>query len=195
MRILIDDEGNSASDAAGVPTTQGVYLSNFDPIPLPAGATNNTPSNHGGGRALWRILDNNTAESNSYNEGTSPRSWNLQQQNGASVQADTVRGIKKPPAVKTISNVTKVSAGIKITANNHGLNTNDQIFIANVLGATQANGGWTITKVDANTFTLNGTGATTLSAYSTNGSIWMQPASTTRCFAMPYGSSMARTCK
>jgi hypothetical protein len=168
VRILIDDEGNSGIDAAGIPTTQGVYLSNFNPIPLPSGAANNTPANHGGGRALWRIKDNNTAETNSYNESTSPRSWNLQQQNGSSVQADTVRGIKAPPPVKAITGVAKVSAGIKITVTNHGYSTNDQVFIANVGGATQANGGWTITKVDANNFTLNGTGGTTLSGYTAN---------------------------
>src|SRR6185295_4732084 len=120
VRILIDDEGNSATDSAGVPTTQGVYLSTFNPVPMPAGAANNNPGSHGGGRALWRIFDNNTAESNSYNEGTSPRSWNQQQQNGAAVQADTVRGIKAPPPVKAITSVTKVSGSpIKITVNNH----------------------------------------------------------------------------
>jgi hypothetical protein len=166
VRVLIDDEGNSPIDSAGVPTMQGVYLSTFNPIPMPAGAANNTPASHGGGRALWRINDNNTAEANSYNEGTSPRSWNLQQQNGSTVQADTVRGIKAPPPVKAITSVSKTSGNpIKITVNNHGLSTNDQVFIANVLGATQANGGWTITKVDANNFTLNGTSSTSISGY------------------------------
>src|SRR5436190_4490377 len=162
VRILIDDEGNSPIDAAGVPTTQGVYLSTFNPIPMPAGAANNNPASHGGGRALWRINDTNTAESNSYNESTSPQSWNLQQQNGSAVQADTVRGIQAPPPVKAITNVTKVTAGIKITVNNHGYSTNDKVFIANLTSATQANGGWTITKVDSNNFTLNGTGSVTL---------------------------------
>ena len=192
VRILIDDEGNSASDSAGVPTAQGVYLSNFDPVPMPAGAANNTPSTHGGGRALWRVFDNNTAESNSYNESTSPRSWNLQQQNGTSVQADTVRGIKKPPAVKAITNVTKVTAGIKIWCTNHGLSTNDQVFIANVLGATQANGGWTITKVDANTFTLNGTSATTLTTYTSGGTFYSFTAipKSSNGYAIPPGAGI-----
>lgn len=163
VRILIDDEGNSPIDAVGVPTNQGVYLSNFNPIPMPAGAANDTPSSHGGGRALWRIFDNNTAESNSYNEGTSPRSWNQQQQNGSPVQADTVRGVKAPPPIRAITGVTKVTAGVKITVNNHGFSTNDQVYIANLATATQANGGWTITKVDANNFTLNGTSGVILS--------------------------------
>ena len=62
-----------------------------------------------------------------------------------------MRGIKAPPPVKAITSVTKTSGNpIKIFANNHGFSTNDKVFIANVLGATQANGGWTITRVDAN---------------------------------------------
>jgi hypothetical protein len=170
IRILIDDEGNSASDSAGIPTTEGVYLSTFDPIPMPAGAANNTPSAHGGGRGLWRINDNNTTENNSYNESAGPRTWNLQQQNGSAVQADTVRGIKKPPPIKAITGVTKVTAGVKITIANHGFSTGDQVYIANLTTATQANGGWTITKVDANNFTLNGTSSTTLSPTYTAGS-------------------------
>lgn len=195
IRILIDDEGNSAGDAAGVPTTQGVYLSTFDPVPMPAGAVNSTPTAHGGGRALWRVKDNNTAESNSYNEGTSPRSWNLQQQNGSSVQADTVRGIKKPPAVKAITGVSKPTSTskIRITVNNHGYSTGDQVFIANVLGATEANGGWTITKVDANTFSLNGTGSTTLSTYTAGtGTVYSFTAipKSSNGYAIPPGSGI-----
>ncbi|HEX3085354.1 MAG TPA: hypothetical protein VHP99_12560, partial [Pyrinomonadaceae bacterium] len=193
IRILIDDEGNSA-DAAGVSNTQGVYLSTFNPIPMPAGAANNTPANHGGGRALWRINDNNTAENNSYNEGTSPRSWNLQQQNGAAVQADTVRGIKAPPPVKAVTNVSKTSGNpIKITVNSHGFSTNDQVFIANVLGATQANGGWTITKVDANNFTLNGTSSTSISTYtSATGTVYSFSAipKSSNGYAIPPGSGI-----
>lgn len=154
IRILIDDEGNSASDAAGIPSGQGVNLSAFNPIPLPSGAANDVPSSHGGGRALWRINDNNTAENNAYNEGTSPRSWNQQQQNGAPVQADTVRGIKAPPPVKAITAATNANP-IKITVANHGFSTGDKVFIANVTGNTNANGGYTITKVDNNNFTLN----------------------------------------
>jgi hypothetical protein len=193
VRILIDDEGNSATDSAGVPTTQGVYLSTFNPIPLPNDTANNNPGSHGGGRALWRINDNNTAESNSYNEGTSPRSWNQQQQNGSPVQADTVRGIKAPPPVKAVTSVSKAwSSPIKITVSNHGLSTNDQVFIANVLGATQANGGWTITKVDANNFTLNGTSSTSMSSYTSGGTVYSFTAipKSSNGYAIPPGSGI-----
>ena len=193
IRILIDDEGNSTSDAAGIPAGQGVYLSTFNPIPLPSDVVNNTPSVHGGGRALWRISDNNTAENNSYNESPSPRSWTLQQQNGVAVQADTVRGIKAPPPVKAITNVTKVTAGIKVTVNNHGFSTNDQVFIANVLGATQANGGFTITNVDSNNFTLNGTSAVSLSTYTAGtGTVYSFTAipKSSNGYAIPPGSGI-----
>lgn len=193
VRILIDDEGNSATDSAGVPTTQGVYLSTFNPIPMPAGSANNNPASHGGGRALWRINDNNTAESNSYNESTSPQSWNLQQQNGSAVQADSVRGIKAPPPVKAITSVTKLSSSpIKITVTNHGFSTNDKVFIANVLGATQANGGWTITKVDANNFTLNGTSSTSMSSYTSGGTVYSFTAipKTSNGYAIPPGAGI-----
>ena len=83
------------------PAGQGVNLSAFNPIPLPNLATSTSVTANGGGRALWRINDNNTSVATSYNEQTSPvNSWNMQQQNGSAVQADTVRGIKAPPPVK-----------------------------------------------------------------------------------------------
>jgi hypothetical protein len=170
IRILIDDEGQSANDAAGIPTAQGVNLSTFNPVPLPNLATSTTVAANGGGRALWRINDNNTGFANSYNEQTSPvNSWNMQQQNGTAVQADTVRGIKAPPtlhsikAVGGVAGVTKSGSSglITIKSANHGFSTGDKVFIANVGGAPQALGGWTITKVDSNTFTLNGTNTST----------------------------------
>ncbi len=163
IRILIDDEGNSANDAAGIPAGMGVNLSTFDPVPLPNLTPSATPSANGGGRALWRIYDNNTSFSNSYNETST--SFTKQLQNGGTAaQADTVRGIKAPPPVKAIAGVTKPS-NVKITINNHGYSTNDKVFISNVLGATAINGGWTITKVDANSFTLNSSSGVSISGY------------------------------
>src|SRR2546430_4138418 len=47
IRILIDDETPATTDAAGIPTGQGVKLSQFDPLPLPSGAPTS-----GGGSAL-----------------------------------------------------------------------------------------------------------------------------------------------
>jgi hypothetical protein len=178
IRILIDDEGNSANDAAGIPSGQGVNLSSFNPIPLPNLATSTSVTANGGGRALWRINDSNTSVATSYNEQTSPvNSWNMQQQNGSAVQADTVRGIKAPPPVKIITGVSKAggSSSITITSTGHGFSTGDQVFIANLTGAPQALGGWTITKVDNNSFTLNGTNTSTYNltpAYSSGGTVY-----------------------
>jgi hypothetical protein len=45
---------------------------------------------------------------------------------------------------------------IQITANNHGYKTGQKIIITGVGGVTAANGNWTITVIDPNTFTLNG---------------------------------------
>lgn len=45
---------------------------------------------------------------------------------------------------------------ININATAHGLNTGDQVTIGEHKVNTAANGTWTITKVDANNFTLNG---------------------------------------
>ena len=45
---------------------------------------------------------------------------------------------------------------IQITANNHGYKTGQKITITGVGGITAANGTWTVTVVDPNNFTLNG---------------------------------------
>ncbi len=153
IRILIDDEDQSATDAAGIPTGQGVNLSTFDPIPLPNSTPNSTPTANGGGRALWRINDNNTNVSNTYNE--TPNSFNMQQQNGTAVQAETVRGIKKGPLVNDITGATNANP-IVITCPAHGYSNGNKVFISGVGGNTNANGGYTITTVDADHFRLNG---------------------------------------
>lgn len=50
-----------------------------------------------------------------------------------------------------------VGTAIEITTSGaHGLNTGDLVIIAGVLGTTEANGPWQITKTGANTFTLDG---------------------------------------
>ncbi len=152
IRILIDDEAPTTTDAAGIPAGQGVLLSTFDPILLPNLATSTSPTSNGGGRALWRVNDNNTSVSNSYNETAT--SFVTQQQNGTAIQADTIRGVKPGPTPKAITGATNANP-IKITCTAHGLSTGDKVWIAGVLGNTNANGGYTITKVDANNFTLN----------------------------------------
>jgi hypothetical protein len=158
IRILIDDEG-VANDAAGLYGAQnadvannphdGVSLSTFDPMMLP-----NTTVALLGGRALWRILDNNTTAANSYADVFYP----MQQQNGVAIQADTVRGVKAGPPRRTITAATNINGSdIRITTSTpHGFVTGDKVFISDVLGQTRANGGWTITWVSATQFTLNG---------------------------------------
>src|SRR2546425_4678693 len=97
VRILIDSEG--VTDASGIPSTQGVNLSTFDPIPLP-----NAASNSNGGRALWKIND-----SGAYIDGTT--TCLLQENQGSSVgQAVTARGVKST----TQTNVTPTGSTVQI---------------------------------------------------------------------------------
>ena len=181
IRILIDDEG-VANDAAGLYGTQnadvannphdGVTLSTFDPMMLP-----NATVALLGGRALWRILDNNTAVGNSYNEVTTViPTFPMQQQNGTAVQADTVRGVKAGPPRKTITAATNSSGSdIRITTSTpHGFVTGDKVFISDVLGQTRANGGWTITWVNATQFTLDGRKGTSSGSfnYTSGGAVY-----------------------
>ena len=49
---------------------------------------------------------------------------------------------------------------IVITANGHGLNTGDRVHVRNVLGVLEANGVRTVTRVDVNRFSLNGSTGT-----------------------------------
>lgn len=58
---------------------------------------------------------------------------------------------------------------IVVTSAAHGLTTGTQVTLTGVLGNTAANGSWTITVIDANTFSLNG--STGNSAY-TSGGVW-----------------------
>src|SRR5438477_11512115 len=102
IRILLDDEATTG-DAAGIPAGQGVYLSTFDPSPLPNVASNSSNAANGGGRALWRILDNNTSFNNSYNETSTSYVLQAQPTPSPAIQADTIRSPKAPPVAKTIS--------------------------------------------------------------------------------------------
>jgi hypothetical protein len=60
------------------------------------------------------------------------------------------------PTVITITDVTDNGAGlIKITAGTHGFLTADDVVIEGVVGVPGANGGWEVTVIDADNFTLN----------------------------------------
>jgi hypothetical protein len=69
------------------------------------------------------------------------------------------RGIPANVTYTASSNVSAAvsalaGAAIQITANGHGMTTNDVADITGIQGTVEANGQWTITRVDANTFTI-----------------------------------------
>jgi hypothetical protein len=77
-----------------------------------------------------------------------------------------LRSANVPVAVTGASN----ASPIVVTSAGHSLNTGDAISISGVAGNTAANGTFTVTKVDANTFSLNG--STGNAAY-TSGGTWL----------------------
>jgi hypothetical protein len=84
-----------------------------------------------------------------------------------------------PSTIAGTSVSTAVSSGglIKITTStNHGLATDDVVFITGVLGTTEANGAWLVTVVDADEFTLQG--SVFVSAYTSGGTVY-EPTVTT----------------
>ena len=74
----------------------------------------------------------------------------------------------------TITNATK-SEPIKITSSAHGLLTGAKVKITGVEGMTEANGTWTIIKIDNNKFSLNGSAG--VNTY-TGGGEWIAGQST-----------------
>src|SRR5574344_2415354 len=72
----------------------------------------------------------------------------------------------------TVSNATNATP-IVITAVGHGFNTGDKVFISGVGGNTAANGTFTITKLGADTFSLNGSVGN--GAFSSNGTAVIYP--------------------
>lgn len=85
--------------------------------------------------------------------------------NGTNILNDGTRGTV--PTRKTVTGATNASP-IVLTAASHGYSTGDRVAVWEVLGNRAANGLWTITVLDVNTFELNGsTGAGT---YTSGGS-------------------------
>src|SRR5256886_6926808 len=99
IRILIDTEG--VSDASGIPSSQGVNLSTFDPIPLP----NADPNSSGAGRAMRKIND-----SGAYTDNSATCLLPQNNGNGTPSQAITVRGVKST----TQTNITPTGSAIPI---------------------------------------------------------------------------------
>lgn len=61
------------------------------------------------------------------------------------------------------------SGAIRVTSAAHGYKTGDRVDITGTVGTTEANGTWTITRVNANAFDLNG--STFANAWSSGGTI------------------------
>lgn len=60
------------------------------------------------------------------------------------------------PSITITGAANNGSGGIRLTAANHGWNTGDVVVVAGVTGTTEANGTWTVTRITANTFDLQG---------------------------------------
>ncbi len=63
--------------------------------------------------------------------------------------------------------VSGIASRIRVTSVGHTLVTGDTLFISDVLGTTEANGFWTITRIDDDKFELNG--STFVTAYISGG--------------------------
>jgi hypothetical protein len=85
---------------------------------------------------------------------------------GMVFKGDTFRNV----APVTISNITKANPAVVTTATNHGLQTNQIVFISNVGGMTQVNNKYyRATVLSSTTLQLNATDSTGFSNYTTGG--------------------------
>lgn len=75
------------------------------------------------------------------------------------------------PLASPITAATSSGGLIKITCANHGLLTGYRVHIGGVLGTLEANGMWTITKIDNNNFTLNSSAF--VNTYTSGGVVWL----------------------
>ena len=87
---------------------------------------------------------------------------------GALASGFVLNGTVAPKDSGAISAASNASP-IVITSNNHGLSNGARVTISGVNGNTAANGTWTVTVIDQNTFSLNG--STGNAAY-TSGGTW-----------------------
>lgn len=78
--------------------------------------------------------------------------WAARYPSGIGVLTDTGFGTEAQATITGATNATP----IVITAEGHGYRSGDPIRISGILGNTAANGGWFITVIDADTFSLNG---------------------------------------
>jgi hypothetical protein len=85
----------------------------------------------------------------------SVRLWRAAVTNGVIGTYQLVTAVTNLKTTGNITNATNASP-IVITSNGHKLNTGDQVYITGVGGNTNANGLWTVTFNDINSFKLNG---------------------------------------
>lgn len=108
-----------------------------------------------------------------------PTTWN---------RSSTTNVQVKPNAL-AVTAATNASP-IVITAASHGLVTGDRVAIAGVTGNTAANGTWTVTVVNATTFSLDG--STGNGAFTGGGSGIVCPSSNPNCTHAPRRTDFAR---
>lgn len=81
-------------------------------------------------------------------------------------------GLTSIAASKAITAATQANP-VALTVAGHGRTTGDSVLVTGVLGMTQLNDRmFTVTVVDANTITLDGTNGTGFSAYTSGGTVW-----------------------
>jgi Bacterial Ig domain len=167
---LASDPGNQ--NRLYVVTTSGVFRSDnaglnwTNVTPAGSGLTTSTSNakltvhnNAGGGtNAVYVGVVNGGILSNVFRSDTQGAIW-------------TPMGIPATPDAlgRVIAAATNASP-IVITTNNHGLATGQQVLISSARGNTAANGIWTVTVVDANRFSLNG--STGNGTYVANSGVW-----------------------
>jgi hypothetical protein len=81
-------------------------------------------------------------------------------------QGRPVSGSGTEPPGSTITGATNASP-IVITSVNHGLSTGNTVVVQDCLGNTTANGTWTVTRLTADTFSLNDSNGTSSGTYTT----------------------------
>jgi hypothetical protein len=107
-----------------------------------------------------------------------------------SAATGTAITVSTGPAVAVAGAADNGAGLIRITATAHGKVTGDKVGISAVGGTTEANGSWTITKIDANNFDLDG--STFANAHTSGGSIYpylFQSTDVDRLIRMQEGST------
>lgn len=107
-------------------------------------------------------------EWNGYKVGPTPEGVGIYSRTWVSVGQPGAAS--EPPPQQAITNAANNGSGlIRITSNTHTMVTNDTTNISGIVGTTEANADWTVTRIDANNFDL--IGSTFTHAYVSGGTI------------------------